>query len=296
MAEADKINAKLPLEKRFKAYSLSGLGVALEYQQMDMRPVSADLEEKADRFGYEFEHLAVTLGSVIHNIDLKDDLTDEQISFIRQTLLERKVIFFHNQGLSEDQQVQFGKRFGTLDAFPFGPPGQNPYLFYIHHNENRPGSENNWHTDVTWMENPSLGSIAQVDVAPPIGGSTLFSDSHAAYLGLSADLKARLQHIHGINDYRVFMQKYPKELHSEIKQKVPFGVSHPLLRTHPETGKTALYIHLGFIRPDSLFDVRTGETLPPDECKDIIRQLSLQHGREEYVCRFKYEAGSLHLG
>ena len=293
VAEADKINAKLPLEKRFKAYSLSGLGVALEYQRMDMRPVSADLEEKADRFGYEFEHLAVTLGSVIHNIDLKDDLTDEQISFIRQTLLERKVIFFHNQGLSEDQQVQFGKRFGTLDAFPFGPPGQNPYLFYIHHNENRPGSENNWHTDVTWMENPSLGSIAQVDVAPPIGGSTLFSDSHAAYLGLSADLKARLQHIHGINDYRVFMQKYPKELHSEIKQKVPFGVSHPLLRTHPETGKTALYIHLGFIRPDSLFDVRTGETLPPDECKDIIRQLSLQHGREEYVCRFKYEAGSI---
>lgn len=293
VAEADKINSGLPLEQRFRPYSLSGLGVALEYQQMGMRPVSVNLANKAARFGYEFEHLAVTLGTVIHNIDLKDELSDEQISFIRQTLLERKVIFFHNQHLSEDQQVQFGKRFGTLDAFPFGPPGKNPYLFYIHHNENRPGSENNWHTDVTWMENPSLGSIAQVDVAPPIGGSTLFSDSHAAYLGLPSDLKDRLQHLYGINDYRVFMRKYPEELHNEIKQKVPFGVSHPLLRTHPETGKTALYVHLGFIRQDALFDGRTGETLPPDECKDIIRQLSVQHTREEYVCRFRYEAGSI---
>ena len=292
-ASQGKGSPNKPLEERFPSYSRSGLGVAREYQQMGMRPVSVDLEEKAAGFGYEFEHLAVTLGTVIHNIDLKSQLSDEQIGFVRQTLLERKVIFFHDQNLSEDQQVEFGKRFGTLDAFPFGPPGENPYLFYIHHNEHRPGSENNWHTDVTWMENPSMGSIAQVDVVPPVGGDTLFSDCHAAYQGLPDELKERLQHIHGINDYRALLRRIPEEMHDEIKQQIPFGVSHPLLRTHPETGKTATYIHVGFIRPDSLHDIRTGETLSEGEGMNIIQQLNMQAMREEYICRFKYGPGSI---
>ncbi len=78
-----------------------------------------------------------------------------------------------------------------------------------------------------------------------------------------------------------------------IKNEIPFGVSHPLLRTHPETGKTGLYIHGGFLRHDSLYDVRTGEQLETSESEDIVRQLLQQHARPEYTCRFQWAQGSI---
>ena len=288
---------EIPAEKLFAANNRAGLGVALEYERMGNRPVSAGLQARSDALGFDLEHLGLTIGSVIHGIDLKGALPDESIRLVRDTLLERKVIFFRDQNLSEDEQVAFGRRFGDLDAFPFGPPGENPYILEISHGKNSPGTENGWHTDVTWMERPSLGSIAQCTLVPPAGGDTLFSDSHAAYLGLPGGLKERLQHLHGINDYRVFMTTrgpgLPGNLVEAIKQEIPFGVTHPLLRTHPETGKTGLYIHGGFLRHDSLHDVHTGEQLEKSESEAIVSVLLQQHARPEYTCRFQWEPGSI---
>ena len=288
---------ELTRDQLFPPVNRIPLGVALEYEKMGERPVSEALQARADAHGLELEHLALTLGTVIHGIDLRDD-DPELTSFIRATLLERKVIFFREQGLSEDEQVALGRRFGELDAFPFGPPGENPFILEIKHGKNSPGTENGWHTDVTWMEKPSLGSIAQCIVQPPYGGDTLFADSHAAYLGLRPELQERLQHLKGINDYRNFVPTQgplgiSEDLLDEIKQHIPFGVRHPLLRTHPETGKTALYFHGGFLRHESLYDVRTGETLDPQESRAIVKELQQQHGRPEYVCRFPWESGSI---
>ena len=286
-----------PREKLFPRHNRAGLGVALEYEVMGNRPVSAGLQARADAFGFELEHLGITIGTVIHKVDLSGDLSDDVIQFIRDTLLERKVVFFRDQNLSEDEQVAFGRQFGDLDAFPFGPAGENPFILEIRHGKKSPGAENGWHTDVTWMERPSLGSIAQCIVVPPHGGDTLFSDSHACYLGLPSDLQQRIQHLHGINDYRNFLMAggpgLPDELVESIKKEIPFGVSHPLCRTHPETGKTGLFIHGGFLRHDSLYDVRTGETLEASESESIARQLLQQHERAEYTCRFKWEPGSI---
>ncbi len=286
-----------PMEKLFPPHNRAGLGVALEYERMGNRPVSAELQSRAEEFGFELEHLGVTIGSVIHKIGLKGTPSDEVIRFIRDTLLERKVVFFRDQHLTEEEQVAFGRGFGDLDAFPFGPAGENPYILEISHGKKSPGAENGWHTDVTWMERPSLGSIAQSVVVPPVGGDTLFSDSHACYLGLPAELKQRIEHLHGINDYRIFLAPLgpglPDELVETIKKEIPFGVSHPLLRTHPETGKTGLYIHGGFLRHDSLYDVRTGEPLEASESEAIVRELLRQHERPEYLCRFQWQAGSM---
>ena len=74
-----------------------------------------------------------------------------------------------------------------------------------------------------------------------------------------------------------------------IKKEISFGVSHPILRTHPETGKTALYLNGGFLRHESLYDSRTGETLDVEESKEIVSFLQQQHGRPEYVCQFKWQ-------
>ena len=289
---------QIPRERLYPSFDRSGLGVALEYERMGNRPVSEDLQARADASGYRLEHLGTTLGTVIHDIDLRQMDSPELIRFVRDSLLERKVVFFRDQNLSEDEQAAFGRKFGDLDAFPFGPGGENPFILEIRHGRNNPGRENGWHTDVTWMERPSLGSIAQLIEAPPVGGDTLFSDSHACYLGLPPDLQERIQHLHGINDYRSFLMgagpaALPEELVEKIKREIPFGVPHPLLRTHPETGKTALYLHAGFLRHDSLFDARTGEKLDAAESEAIVRELMPQHNRPEYMCRFKWERGSI---
>ncbi len=287
-AGARSLNQLFPPQNRIP------LGVALEYQRMGRRPVSAALQARADAFGFEFEHLGITIGTVVRNVDLKATIAPEAIQLIRDTLLERKVVFFHDQNLDEEQQVGFARRFGGLDAFPFGKPGKNPYILEIVHDENNPGTENGFHTDVTWMERPSLGSIAQTVEVPPIGGDTLFSDSHACYLGLPTELQKRIEHLHGINDYRAFIQRgIPEAVLDEIKREIPFGVSHPLLRTHPETGKTALYIHGGFLRHDSLYDAHNGEPLEAAESQQIVAQLLRQHERPEYTCRFKWRPGSV---
>jgi taurine dioxygenase len=286
-------------EQLFPRSNRPGLGVALEYERMGNRPVSEDLLARAGEHGVEFEHLGITLGTVLHNISLQDPLSPAQVQLVRDTLLERKVIFFRDQHLSEAEQVAFSRQFGELDAFPFGKPGRNPYILEIVHDENSPGTENGFHTDVTWMERPSLGSVAQCVELPPLGGDTLFSDSHACYLGLPVDLQRRIEHLHGINDYRIFIQKsvrgvdLPDDLVSAIKADIPFGVSHPLVRTHPETGKRALYLNAGFLRHDSLYDHRTGEQLGRVESEEIVRQLMVQHDRPEYVCRFRWEEGSI---
>lgn len=287
-----------PREQLFPAFNRTGLGLALEYERMGNQPVSDSLLNQAEALGASFEHLGVTIGTIIHGVDLKQAMSPELTQFVRSCLLERKVIFFRDQYLDEDQQVRFAEQFGSLDAFPFGKPGENPYVLQIVHGPEAPGTENGWHTDVTWMEQPSLGSVAQLIKAPPVGGDTLFSDSHAAYLGMTEQLKDRVEHLDAIHDYRIFLTErspgeLPVDLVDDIKRQIPFGVSHPILRTHPETGKTALYIHGGFIRHDSLHDRRTGEYLEPEESVSVVRELLAQHARPEYTCRFHWEEGSI---
>ena len=142
------------------------------------------------------------------------------------------------------------------------------------------------------MEKPSLGSVAQLITAPPLGGDTLFSDSHACYLGLPKKLQDEIQHLNGVHDYRSFLGKgkygLPEELVDEIKANIPFGVSHPLVRTHPETGKAALYPHAGFLRHDSLFDRHTGEAIGAETSSRIVQKLLPRHNRPEYICRFQW--------
>jgi taurine dioxygenase len=295
---ASKVSGQPVVDDLFPSFNRAGLGVYREHERMGHQLVTHSLQAQADLQGVTFEHLGLTIGTVLHNIDLKQTLSSAAIKLIRETLLERKVVFFRDQNLAEDQQVSFGKCFGELDAFPFGKSGDNPYILEITHDEKRPGTENSWHTDVTWMEKPSLGSIAQCVVVPPFGGDTLFADSYAAYLGLPAEMQQRLQHISGINDYRIFLMgrgdgALPENLAEEIKKEILFGVSHPILRTHPETGKTALYLNGGFLRHESLYDNRTGDTLDVEEAKEIVSFLQQQHGRPEYVCQFKWQAGSI---
>ena len=133
-----------PVESLFPDFNKVGLGVHLEYSRMGNQPVTDELQGRAEALNIDFEHLGLTLGTVLHNVDLKDPVTPELVAFIRDTLLERKVIFFRDQHLTEDEQVSFGRMFGDLDAFPFGKPGNNPFILEISHSEQSPGAENSF--------------------------------------------------------------------------------------------------------------------------------------------------------
>ncbi len=118
-------------DERFPLHNRVPLGVAREYARMGKQPLSDATQALGTEFGARFEHLGLTIGTVIHDVTLRDHDEDAFYAFLRQVLLERKVIFFRDQHLAEDEQVAFAKRFGNLDAFPFSTPGKTPTLLKL---------------------------------------------------------------------------------------------------------------------------------------------------------------------
>ena len=191
------------------------------------------------------------IGAIVEGVDLRR-LDDASFDAVYAALLEHQVLFFREAHLDDEEHMALAHRFGQPSLFPLSKlmGATEPELQVIHDGPDSAPETDGWHTDVTWMEQPSLGSIAQCVETPPVGGDTLFSDSHACYLGLPGDLQARIEYLAGINDYRLFLFGLDDDLIEAVKADIPFGVSHPLVRTHPETGKPALYIHGGFLRHD----------------------------------------------
>ena len=235
---------------------------------------------------------------MLHNVDLTVTLTAELIQVIRDALLERKVIFFRDQHLSEDQQTAFGRQFGGLDAFPFGTPGDNPFILKDFARPRQPRYRKRLAHRCDLDGAPSLGSIAQCVVTPPYGGDTLFSDSHAAYLGLPTALRERIDHLSGINDYRIFIQgrgrgAMPDDLVTAVKERIPFGVSTSA-RAHPSRNRQAGALSPRWVPPPRVV-VRPAyrPNARANDSKQIVTTLLAQHGRPEYICRFPWKADSI---
>ena len=128
------------------------------------------------------EHLAPTIGTVVHGVNLSAPLSDEGTAALRKLLLHRKVIFFRNQKLTTEQHLIFSRGFGPLEVHPFSAPkpGYKEVLLIEH--SSKPGTENQYHSDVTWREEPSLGSVLYSRGNPPVGGDTIFVDAYAMYV------------------------------------------------------------------------------------------------------------------
>jgi len=147
------------------------------------------------------------------------------------------------------------------------------------------------------MEQPSLGSMIYMTEVPANGGGdTLFADSYCAYLGMPAAWKRKLRGVQALNDYRLFLRRdeelgVPQEVLDEMKKDIPFGVWHPLIRTHPETGQQALYLNGGFIRKNGWKDA-DGREWSKEETKQALEFMNLQHSRPDYQCRFHPSSSS----
>lgn len=234
--------------------------------------------------------LTPTIGAEVGGIDLSQPATPSQVRAIRQALLDWKVLFFRDQDIDTDQHLAFARNFGALEVHPFAPqkPGYPEVLAITHNRENR-GKENTWHSDVTWRLEPSLGSILRAIELPPVGGDTLFADMYAAYDGLSDEVKSRVDNavaVHDFAHFRAGLRKRGKtEEEIEAFNKAYPMVEHPVIRTHPETGRRCIYVNAAFTQHIVGWD--------KDDSDAMLKHLYAQAAIPEYQCRFRWEPGSI---
>jgi len=244
--------------------------------------------------------LSGTIGAEIRNIDLHQPLDPETLGAVRQALLDYKVIFFPGQHLSPEEHKDFASAFGEITVAHPVIPGLEGHkeVFEIDYTKARNlvggrGSEYNdrekWHTDVTFVETPPLGSILNAIVIPDAGGDTLWADTQAAYEGLSAPLRTLVNGLTAVHDgTRAFGQllqavgkgEWDGDTFTELVQ-----VEHPVVRTHPETGRRNLFVNPGFTVKIKQLTVRES---------DALLQFLYQHmTTPEYVVRYRWEEGDL---
>ena len=190
------------------------------------------------------------LGAFVSEVDLSDDLSDEVISEIRSALLEFHVLFFRDQPLTGEQHLALAARFGEIDRpHPvFDNDKRDNRLTIIESKGRAHDNEHYWHTDVTYEKAPSMGSILAAKKIPESGGDTLFASMYAAYDALSPPIKKMCEELSAQHSfergwgatYRMF-EGGQDQLH-ELLKIFPL-MTHPVLRSHPETGRTALYVN-----------------------------------------------------
>lgn len=239
---------------------------------------------------FSVERLGVALGAEIHGIDLADSPGDACIAQIRKALLAHGVIFFRNQSLDAASLLALARRFGTPAPYPFVAGTEFPEVVEV---RKEPHEEVNfgglWHTDTSYMEKPPLGSILYAVEVPPQGGDTLFTCMYRAYESLPDALRNKLDGRFGINSSRKAAAAVTRTARIDDnpgkKKDDVFRSRHPIVRTHPETGRKALYCS----------DAHTVEIEGMDETEsdEILKRLYAEQQREEFVYRFQWRRGSV---
>lgn len=228
--------------------------------------------------------MSPAIGAELIGADLRN-ADDTLIAEVRRALLTYKVVFFRDQDITRAQHLEFARGFGELEIHPATPKDQpDPEILRIAHGPNSRGQENNWHSDVTWRPEPSLGSILRAIELPEIGGDTLFSNMVMAYETLDDALKEKLCRLTAVHDIaRVFAKRLNKDT-SSLHEKYP-PVEHPVIRTHPETGERLIYVNIAFT------DYIKG--MDRKESDELLTFLYRQAWLPEYQCRFRWAPGSL---
>jgi taurine dioxygenase len=230
--------------------------------------------------------LTATIGAEIGGVDLADDLSDEVIEEIREALLEWKVVFFRGQHrLDRASHVAFGRRFGDLEIHPVTPKDQEQPEVFVIPAGGQFRAPDNWHSDVTWRPEPSLGSILRAVELPPLGGDTLWADMGKAYDLLDDDTKELIDGRKATHDFAsAFGFGKSEEVQGRMREQHP-TVEHPMVRTHPETGRKTLYVNVSFTREVVGMD--------EDEGRRLLRRLYRQSTIVDVQCRFRWQPGSV---
>ncbi len=239
----------------------------------------------------EVRPLSRAVGAEILGINLLDPVSDAQIAEIRKIWLQHSVVFFREQPLEPGAFQAFAQRFGEIIEYPFvkGLPDFPlivPVLKLPHEKHNFGGV---WHTDTTYLQVPPMATMLIARELPPVGGDTLFASNYAAFEGLSPALKDTLRTLKGVNSSAKAAVTHSREDRladsATDKGRSELNSEHPVVRTHPETGREALYVNPGHT-------VRfAGWT--EEESAPLLNYLFEQQVKPEYTCRFVWRPGSI---
>jgi taurine dioxygenase len=187
------------------------------------------------------------IGAEIFDIDLSQDLSALQKEEIQRAFAENQVIFFRDQEISKQNHLDFGRLFGKLHIHPAAPHVEGiPEMMQIYADKNSPRANGEgWHSDVSCDVEPPMGTILQIKQCPPHGGDTLFASMYAAYDALSERMKTYLRGLTAIHDGEPVYRGLYKNFGVKDKETYP-NAEHPVIRTHPVTGRNALYVNRAF--------------------------------------------------
>ena len=248
----------------------------------------------------EYRHLTAApvggcIGAEIGGMDLREDLPDEAVAEIRQAWLNHLVVFFRDQHLTPEQFSAFARRIGTPGRYPFVPGlPDHPEIIEVkklpHETVNFGGI---WHSDTVYLERPPMASMLLAREVPAAGGDTEFANMYAAYEALSDGMKGFVQSLRAVNSSA--LADVSKTREDRIADAATAGYQtaeayeavHPVVRTHPETGRLALYVNVAH--------TARFEGMTEAESQPLLRFLFAHQSRSEFTCRFRWEAGSLAL-
>lgn len=240
---------------------------------------------------FEIKPVAGRIGAKLIGVDLSSNLSDEVIADIRKALVFYKVIFFRNQNLDADGQVAFAKRFGEITtAHPTVPSlADNPQVLDLDYSRTE-SRANNWHTDVTFVDRPPLGSVLRAVTIPPVGGDTVWANSVTAYQDLPEHLRNLADTLWAVHSNKYDYAEAAVDLSEQLKESrrvftsTVYETLHPVVRVHPESGERGLFIG-GFVRQI--------KGLSQTESNGILRLLQSHVIRLENTVRWKWKEGDV---
>ncbi|QKZ07382.1 taurine dioxygenase [Pseudomonas eucalypticola] len=232
--------------------------------------------------------ISPAIGAVISGIDIAQPITAEHRDAIEQALLKHHVIFFRDQPITPQQQARFAAQFGDLHIHPIYPNvPEQPEVLILDTAVTDVRDNAIWHTDVTFLPTPAMGAVLSAKLIPPYGGDTLWASGIAAYEALSEPLKRLLDALTATHD---FTKSFPLERFGstpqdlarweEARRKNP-PISHPVIRTHPVSGRKSLFVSDGFT-------TRINE-LEAAESDAILKLLFAHATRPEFFVRWRWQ-------
>ena len=228
-------------------------------------------------------------GAEIHDLDLSQVLSDSVMKALEQALLDWKVLFFRDQNIDTEDHKRVARWFGELEVHPTAVPGaEHAELIRIAEDDKLRAHNNLWHSDVTFRQSPPLGSILCCREIPPVGGDTMFADMEAAYEGLDEKTKTKIDDANALHvwpDAWVDIAMKSQNLDSdEFWRRYP-NPEHPVVRTHPQTGRRSLFVNTAFTR--QIVGMEKAES------DALLAFLYSQARVPEYQCRFRWRKNSV---